>query len=307
MKTFGDLCKERVIALMVEKGIPEEEARARASYIDHRAEEIVQNMTTMSYKDSEKYMQGIVNGLMRTNKIPVTEYVTSPEFDKTKVDRIIVETNSKMQEIINWTSDNEEFLHQESMKNITPSFTQGVIEFTEEDMELGFVSNEKKVTYYVYMKGHYIYKFERLHNNTRFENITPIFAAGLPKERRKKMLEVTRMDRTIEKLCVKYTAIMIYATLHRETVVIDEPKSKSNTSHKTSSPSSDKILPLTPKRYIIKHIDKSMPGHHAAPEYQVEVRPTVRRLKSGKVVPVKGFVKYKDKPKKESSPKIYKA
>lgn len=229
---------------------------------------------------------------------------------KADFDRIIVETNERMTQIISWWYKNKSWLDDEEFNAPMES---GLIVMQEEGIDIGFESRaDGLVTISVYPEHIEVAAMQ-------FE-LDPVTTAvsghrfpNKMRHQKEKLLKVIfEADHTDVKESVKYLALMQFAAHYEEIVQIDEKQNVRRTRHeaKMLRKNPKKPLNLVKKTYVVKEFsddDLHKFGEkrsYTKPDHEVQVRGFYRTMKSGKKVWVKPFSRYKDKGNKQ--PKEYK-
>lgn len=234
------------------------------------------------------------------------------EADKNALDRILVKSNARMQQIIEWYIANQDYL--ESQPFVMP-FKQGLVCLEEEDIDFSFETiSESDVLIKIYF-GRKEFPSLAFHYN-------PI--KDIIKEKDwniKKNIQITEMlktleaiDRTCKKEAFKYRVLMYYAAYYKNEIVIDKAaetrlskRERKSLKKKTTGP-----IPLVRNTYIIeanedslkkpvKPADPESKHPYTKPDHEVKVRGY--RKKNGTWV--ESYSRYKDKT--DGGPKTYKA
>lgn len=228
-------------------------------------------------------------------------------------DRIIIPSNKRMEEVINWYKENLDVL--DKQKFPTP-FNSGVIDFVEENIELSFEVKDDIIEMTIYPKR--IEDLKKEHNakdvailakrpvctfsfkpDTDF--IDNIRFAELRTDARLALMFITAKDDTINKCCFKFKALMFYTTIFKKFVI------KSNKITKVLAKKHKRLKKKKPQKLIqttytladmpVVESDSSirLKRAYTLPQTEVKVRGHYRHYKSGKTVWIKPSVKYKDK------------
>ncbi len=220
--------------------------------------------------------------------------------NKDTCDRIIVESNDKMQKVIDWYLENQSWLDAEEFHAPMES---GCIALKEEDLEVTFESKDDlTVEMRVYPGGLSVaslifdyYPATHKTGNLRYpEHVSA---------ERKTMLEfLVQIDRMDWKESVKYHALMMFAAYYKDVVTIDESKTKVRTKREVRKlqRTSRGPVPLVRRTYQIADFE---PGSlrrygvgkraYTKPDHEVKVKGFFRKTKGGKRVWVKPYSKYK--------------
>lgn len=220
---------------------------------------------------------------------------------KSDFDRIIVDKNSKMTEIINWFLANKEWLAKEEFHAPMES---GLIVMVEEKNDIGFESlGDGEVKIYVYpahieepaMTFNYDPVTTKVRNH-QFPNKM--------RHRKEELLKlVFEMDHTDVKESIKYHALMMFAAHYEEIVEVDEKQNVRRTRHEAKMLRKNQSQPLSlvKKTYVIKEFSGDNLHRYGEkrgytkPDHEVQVRGFYRKSKNGKKSWVKPFSRYKDK------------
>ena len=202
---------------------------------------------------------------------------------KSDFDRIIVDKNSKMTEIINWFLANKEWLAKEEFHAPMES---GLIVMVEEKNDIGFESlGDGEVKIYVYpahieepaMTFHYDPVTTKVRNH-QFPNKM--------RHRKEALLK-----------------LMMFAAHYEEIVEVDEKQNVRRTRHEAKMLRKNQSQPLSlvKKTYVIKEFSGDNLHRYGEkrgytkPDHEVQVRGFYRKSKNGKKSWVKPFSRYKDK------------
>lgn len=225
---------------------------------------------------------------------------------KELLDRIVVSSNEKMEKIIRWYLDNQSWIDKEEFHAPLES---GLIILEEEGIEVTFESKGIVVELAVYPNTVKIPAMTYDYNpiNKTYSNYR--FPAHLPKEHRKIMEIVSKIDRTDYKEAIKYHALMMFAVYYQQIIEADESKNVQRTKHeaKLMKKLSSQPLSLIRKTYTVKEFsEKELAAygekrHYTKPEREVQVRGFFRTSKKGKVSWVRPFSRYKEKGNKHNN------
>lgn len=222
--------------------------------------------------------------------------------DTNNCDRILVETNAKMERVIQWYEDNKEWIDEIEFHSPIPS---GVIEFREEEIRLGYEPDGQFVMMYLYMDNVYVCSFK--YNPQTKEPFGPNFPPGLDKGRLDMAVSLLAADNTLFKCALKYHSLMSFAAHYRNVVEVAEKKRNSYTKHqaKRLSRLEHREVSLYNTIYKLPDVDAVIDGSitepqkvkrsYTKPTAEVSVRGFYRTTKTGKRVWVKPFTKYKGK------------
>lgn len=229
---------------------------------------------------------------------------------KADFDRIIVETNERMSQIIAWWQANKSWLDNEEFNAPMES---GLIVMQEEGIDIGFESRaDGLVTISVYPEHIEIAAMQFELDPVTTEVSGHRFPNKMRHHKEKLLKVIFEADHTDVKESVKYLALMQFAAHYEEIVQIDEKQNVRRTRHeaKMLRKNPKKPLNLVKKTYVVKEFsddDLHKFGEkrgYTKPDHEVQVRGFYRTMKSGKKVWVKPFSRYKDKGNKQ--PKEYK-
>lgn len=234
--------------------------------------------------------------------------------DRLTADRIIIPSNKRMEEVINWYEENLDVL--DKQKFPTP-FNSGVIDFVEESIELTFEIKDNIIEMAIYPKRvedlkrehgkfdvsvlskRYICKFDYVPSMKAVGHI--VFPKDLDKTAIYALMIATLQDNTINKCCIKFRALMFYTTIFKKFVI------KSNKITKVLAKKHKRLKKKKPQKLIqttytladmpVVESDSSirLKRAYTLPQTEVKVRGHYRHYKSGKTVWIKPSVKYKDK------------
>lgn len=210
--------------------------------------------------------------------------------DITNCNKIIIDTNEKVEKIIDWYEQNKDWLDAEEFRIPIPS---ALVELPEEDIKFYYEQEGVFVKLHLYMGGVYVCNYRYDPKTQEIENI--VFPAGLSKEKRKVARMVLAADRTPYKEALKFHSLMCFATHYRNCIETTEQKEKRiSHKHQKRLRRSGGVTPLI----TTYHIDsRPIPAdgtkrHYAKPTEQVSVRGFYRTTKTGKRVWVRPFTKY---------------
>lgn len=228
---------------------------------------------------------------------------------KEDYDRIIVETNEKMEKVIRWYQDNKEWIDKEEFRAPMES---GCIVLKEEGLEVAFESKGDVVELAVYPQGVRIPAFTYDYDPNTYKHSNYRYPAHISAQKRKIMQMALIYDRTDRKESIKYHSLMKLSAYYKDVVAVDESQNKTRTKHeaKRLRKSPSQPLPLVRKTYVVTDFEKSslrLSGKkrsYTKPDREVAVKGFFRTSKNGKKSWVKPFLRYKDKG--ERRPKEYK-
>lgn len=235
--------------------------------------------------------------------------------DRLTADRIIIPSNKRMEEVINWYEDNLDVL--DKQKFPIP-FNSGVIDFIEESIELTFEVKDDIIEMTIYPKRvedlkrehgkfdvsvlskRYVCKFDYMPSMKAVGHT--VFPKDLDKTARYALMIATLQDNTINKCCIKFRALMFYTVYFKESVVKSNKIVKLPPKKHKKSKGKRKPQKLIQTTYTLADMpvvesDSSirLKRAYTLPQTEVKVRGHYRHYKSGKTVWIKPSVKYKDK------------
>ncbi len=207
------------------------------------------------------------------------------------MNHIIVESNDKMQSVIDWYQNNEQWL--ESFEFKLP-FANGIIDFQEELIKFEWKTIGKDIIQaYIYMQEIKMVTFTYYIRTNEIKN--EMIVPEVSKENRTRMQIVLKFDNTVEKNIKKWKYLMLFAMHFRKYVKSDNKKALS-VSNKSKTERSNNVKQFGTV-YYIKEVPDMKDGkrNYTKPDHEIPFRDTYRHLKNGKVVYVKGGVRYKGK------------
>lgn len=226
--------------------------------------------------------------------------------NRDECDRIIVESNAKMQKVLDWYFANKEWLDKEEFRAPIES---GCIVLQEEGIDVTFEDKGGGVVemaVYATKIREPVLTFDYRPAGQKIGNYR--FPTTLKPERRALLQMTLQIDRTDWKESIKYHALMLFAAYYQDIVVVDEKKNRLRTRHeakklrrKTGQP-----LQLVKKTYVLTDFEvKELRKHgekraYTIPDHEVAVRGYYRTSKTGKRVWVRPFSRYKDKGNKRN-------
>lgn len=211
--------------------------------------------------------------------------------DITNCNKIIIDTNEKVEKIIDWYEQNKDWLDAEEFRIPIPS---ALVELPEEDIKFYYESEGVFALLHLYMAGVYVCNYRYDPKSQKIGEL--IFPATLSKEKRKAAQMILAADRTPYKEALKFHSLMCFATHYRNCIeTVDQKEKHISSSHKKRIQRSGGTTPLI----TTYHIDnRPIPAHSGAkrqytkPTEQVSVRGFYRTTKTGKRVWVLPFTKY---------------
>jgi len=222
--------------------------------------------------------------------------------NKKDCDRIVVESNAKMEKVIQWYLANQNWLDAEEFR---APLEYGCIELREEGLEVVFQSiSDTTVQIEVYTLGLPIptFSFEYYPDDRKSGNIE--YPPHLSELNRQNLEFLLRIDNTVFKESIKYHSLMMFAAYYEEIVVADESKTKQRNKREIRRLKRNTRGPVSLARrvYVVSDFAESdlrrLPGQkrsYTKPTHEVGVKGHFRTLRSGKKVWVKPCTKYKDK------------
>lgn len=211
--------------------------------------------------------------------------------DITNCNKIIIDTNEKVEKIIDWYEQNKDWLDAEEFRIPIPS---ALIELPEEDIKFYYESEGVFARLHLYMGGVYVCNYRYDPKSQKIGEL--IFPAILTKEKRKAAQMILAADRTPYKEALKFHSLMCFATHYRNCIETADQKEKHiSNSHKKRIQRSGGTTPLITTYRIDSRPIPEHPGtkrQYTKPTEQVSVRGFYRTTKTGKRVWVRPFTKY---------------
>ena len=211
--------------------------------------------------------------------------------DITNCNKIIIDTNEKVEKIIDWYEQNKDWLDAEEFRIPIPS---ALVELPEEDIKFYYESEGVFARLHLYMAGVYVCNYRYDPKSQKIGEL--IFPATLSKEKRKAAQMILAADRTPYKEALKFHSLMCFATHYRNCIEATEQKEKHISSrHKKRIQRSGGTTPLITTYRIDSRPIPAHPGakrQYTKPTEQVSVRGFYRTTKTGKRVWVRPFTKY---------------
>lgn len=228
--------------------------------------------------------------------------------DLNNCDHIVVESNEKMEKVIQWYLSNRDWIDDIPFHSPIPS---ALIELREEEIEVFYEPCGDSVMMYIWMQNH-IYICKYLYDPHTHSIGDPQLPDRLSEEKKLLMLAVLKGDNTLYKEALKYHSLMCFAVHYENVVEISEQRrnSISKTKARKIARKSGREIPLYSTVYKLFDNDAidtaiaSEPRHYTKPTEAVSVKGHYRTYKNGKRVWVNSFTKYKDK--QPNSGKTYK-
>lgn len=231
---------------------------------------------------------------------------------KSALDRIIVKSNARMMQIINWYIANQDYL--ESQPFVMP-FKQGLVCMEEEDIDFSFETySESDILIKIYPgQKEFVmvaFHYDPIQDIIRDKDWSAAAKTTAPANLQKLKI-IEKMDKTCKKEAFKLRVLMLYTAYYRNEVVIDKKAQTrlSKSSRRSLRKKNISDIPLVRNTYILspeaeslkKPVDPDKKRHYEKPDHEVKVRGYYR--KNGKWVAP--YVRYKDKG--SNGPKTYKA
>lgn len=224
---------------------------------------------------------------------------------KEDCDRIIVETNAKMEKVIQWYLANQEWLDKEEFHAPMES---GLIVLQEESIEVTFeTKSDTAVEIAVYPQGvdRPAVTFDYNPKEQSYSNYR--YPQHLSEGRRRILALTMKYDRTDYKESIKYHSLMMFAVHYTDIVKVDESQSKARTKKevKRLRRSTNRPVPLVRKTYMIDDFQSEklrLPGEkrgYTKPEHEVSVKGFFRTSKNGKRSWIKPHTRYRNKGNKK--------
>ncbi len=220
--------------------------------------------------------------------------------DRRHLDRIIVTNNSQMDKVLAWYQENKDCLN--SKKFYAP-LDIGIIELREEALEVLFETKGKHIELSIYTSIN-----PELPAMLTFDYDPEIWtisnyrlAAHLSKERKELLKTMLILDHTDKKEALKYHALMLFMAYYKEVITVKEIRTRTKREAKSIRKDKKRPLSLVRKIYEIESFDtnkscfQETKRKYTEPEHEVKVRGFYRHYKSGKVIWVAPFSKYKGK------------
>lgn len=231
---------------------------------------------------------------------------------KSALDRIIVKSNARMMQIINWYIANQDYL--ESQPFVMP-FKQGLVCMEEEDIDFSFETySESDILIKIYPRQKEFvmvaFHYDPIQDIIRDKDWSAAAKTTAPANLQKLKI-IEEMDKTCKKEAFKLRVLMLYTAYYRNEVVIDKKAQTrlSKSSRRSLRKKNISDIPLVRNTYILspeaeslkKPADPDKKRHYEKPGHEVKVR-GYRRKNGTWVAP---YVRYKDKG--SNGPKTYKA
>lgn len=228
---------------------------------------------------------------------------------KSALDRIIVKSNARMKEIIDWYLANKEYLEHQPFKM---PFKQGLVVLEEEMIEFSFEAwSESEVIIKIYPERKDLVMVAFKYDPQQDVIVEKRWPSHLPLARLQMLKQVEEIDKTCKKEAFKYRMLMLYSAYYYNEVVVDKKQEKRLDKHSRNSLKKKGMgpVPLVRNTYVLepskenlkKPVDPEKKRHYEKPDHEVRVK-GYRRKNGTWVSP---YSRYKDK--KDGKPKIYKA
>lgn len=221
---------------------------------------------------------------------------------KQDLDRIIVKKNDRMQEIIDWFWSNKDWIFEEGFH---APMDRGLIVLEEDNIDVGFdVRMDGKVDLYLYLRkmDHPFIKWTYDPETMEMNDYQAL--DNLPKAKRELLNAFLIVDRTDEKVAIRFHSLMAFAVYYEEIIEVDKKQEVVRTKHEAKLlRKPGRPLPLTKKTYVVRDFDASdihkhgEKRHYTKPDHEVPVRGYCRKGRNGKTVWVKPFSRYKNQGK----------
>jgi hypothetical protein len=148
--------------------------------------------------------------------------------DITNCNKIIIDTNEKVEKIIDWYEQNKDWLDAEEFRIPIPS---ALVELPEEDIKFYYESEGVFARLHLYMAGVYVCNYRYDPKSQKIGEL--IFPATLSKEKRKAAQMILAADRTPYKEALKFHSLMCFVTHYRNCIETADRKEKHiSSSHK---------------------------------------------------------------------------
>ena len=214
--------------------------------------------------------------------------------NRKKLDRIIVPSNEKCQQVIDWCKANIK------VQQFYSPMETGLVVLQEEGLEFTFeVMEGSLVEFAIYAMGYptvpplVVYGWD-------FETMKPTytnFAKAKGDIEQIQLYTFLASDNTLWKEAYKFFCLMYYMTYHVETIEVSERGKRSKHEARALRKDRNRPLPLVKKHYVINYVETETNGKRAytKPDHEVSVRGYFKHLRSGKTIWVRGYKKYKGK------------
>lgn len=223
--------------------------------------------------------------------------------DKRNADKIIITSNARMKQVLDWYSDNQRWLDSEPF---CAPMESGVVELQEEELAFSFENQGAFVAIEIFplLKPN-LPSFVRFIYDPATKTASDFrFDPALPEERKFLLMGVIASDRTTEKEALKYHALMSFMAYYREEAMTERREVQVRNGIKKKK--SRHVQPLVRRIYTVsdlKNVDLTRPKWfrrpYTKPDHSVNVRGFYRHYKkSGKTVWIAPTVRYKDKERK---------
>lgn len=240
--------------------------------------------------------------------------------DVKNLDRIVITTNERMQKVLDWFFENQEWLRQQEFK--VPMET-GLVQLKEEQLDFSFCQIGEigdggyvEISVYPQLKE----KPNPNYYSAVTFNLNPLngvrykykFPASLPKKQKETLMKVILVeDETDRKVALKYCALMYFMQYYSEIVKVDESQNTARTKKEAKEIRirKDQPLSLVRKVYVLEDFEKRKllrPGRkHASPDHEFGVRGHWRQCPNGKKVWIREYSKCKGKGNKSNKTYTY--
>lgn len=224
---------------------------------------------------------------------------------KQDYDRIVVKTNARMTEIIDWFFANADWLKEEGFNSPMQS---GLIVMEEEKIDIGFeIRPDGLVDMSLYPCHIATPVMTWVYNPITTEVSDHKFPHLKTPENRALMKTIIYYDNTDAKEVIKFHALMMFAAHYEEIVEVDEKQNVRRTRHEAKKLRKNPKQPLNlvRKTFVVKDFKPDElrkygeKRKYTKPDHEVQVRGYYRRTKSGKKIWIAPFSRYKDKGNKQ--------
>lgn len=224
---------------------------------------------------------------------------------KQDYDRIIVKTNARMTEIIDWYFANKDWLQEEDFKSPMQS---GLIIMEEEHLDIGFeIRPDGLVDMSLYPEHIAVPVMTWVYNPVTTEVKEHRFPHARSKESTMLLRTIVYSDNTDAKEAIKFHALMMFAAHYEEIVEIDAKQNVRRTRHEAKKLRKNPKQPLNlvRKTFVVKDFKPDElrkygeKRKYTKPNHEVQVRGYYRRTKTGKKIWIAPFSRYKDKGNKQ--------
>lgn len=218
---------------------------------------------------------------------------------KQELDRIIVKSDARMNEIIDWYFDNADWLNKEIFRAPMES---GLIIMEEAEIGIGFESQQDgMIKLSLYLKNSDVETVTWLYRSASAKIFGERFYVEFFAINNQSQKKLDFYSRQVSVGMLVYHALMLFAAYYEEIVEVDAKQNVMRTRHEAKKLRTNPKQPLNlvRKTYVVKDFtQKDLHKHgekrkYTKPEHEVQVRGYYRTYKSGKRVWVKPFSRYK--------------